>query len=258
MEVLRTNINSYKVDLNRFKTVDLKEMNKAAFMNRIDNKFLLNQSKLPAILEELTKHYYLLEINAQVNHSYTSLYFDTNNLDMYLNHHNKRLNRYKIRQRRYNTTGESFLEIKKKNNKGEIRKKRVRIGSVSKTIPYKKIDFVIENLPYSLLQLRPTLSNEFYRFTLTNLARNQRITIDTNIDLNDGLFNKCLDGLVIVEVKSDKNSLDKTIFHVLKKHGAYPERISKYCIGMALLHPELKQNLFKEKIHLINKIRYGI
>ena len=254
METIKTDNKLYTINLSGFKTIDLKEMNKAALMNRTDNKFLLNQAKLSAILEELTKSYYVLEINGILYHRYTSIYFDTYNFDMYLNHHNRRLNRYRVRQRKYNTTGESFLEIKKKTNKGETLKKRVKIDSLSQIIPYKKIDFVAENLPYHLFRLHASLTSEFYRLTLTNSARNQRITIDSHIELNNGLYCKYLYRLVIVEVKSEKHNPDKTIFNVLQKHRIHSNSMSKYSIGMAMLHPDLKQNLFKEKIHLINKI----
>ena len=57
-------------------------------------------------------------------HDYKSLYYDTEDWKFYLDHHNGRVNRNKIRFREYVGSKLTFLEIKLKNNKGKTIKKR--------------------------------------------------------------------------------------------------------------------------------------
>ncbi|MCG8702018.1 MAG: VTC domain-containing protein, partial [Bacteroidales bacterium] len=143
------------------------------------------------------------------------------------------------------------------NNKGETKKSRIETDESFKNIPTKYFDFIADNTKYQPITLRPVLENEFYRFTLTNEKRNQRITVDTQI--NFWYKNKplALPNLAIVEIKSTRDDLDRTIFNLLKESHVHPSSMSKYCIGMAMLQPELKQNLFKRKIHAVNKICYA-
>lgn len=243
--------------LNNFRSIGLEEMNKAAFMKRIDHKFLLNQEQLEMIVPELSDSYSILEINNILNHNYESLYFDTPDLDMYISHHNKRLNRYKIRQRMYSTTGDTFLEIKYKNNRGYTKKTRIETKKMYELIPYKLFPFVTGNTPYLPFLLKPIIRNEFSRFTLTNRSRNQRITVDTAISFYSGNKELNLQNIAIIEVKSDKGAIDRNIFNLLKKQGVKPCSMSKYSIGLAMMQTNVKQNLFKQKIHQIDKIQHA-
>ncbi len=247
---------SNNIDLNNFKSINLEEMNKAAFMRRIDQKFLLNRNQLENMISELEKSYYILEINNTLNHNYSTLYFDTPDLDMYLNHHNERKNRYKIRQRMYNSSGNIFLEIKHKNNKGFTNKTRTEIDKIQDHIPYKLFQFITENTPYPPFLLKPTIKNEFNRFTLTNRSRNQRITIDTDIIFTSNRKELILEKIAVLEVKSDKSAIDRRIFDLLKEQKIKPSGMSKYSIGLAMIQKTLKQNLFKEKILQIDKIQH--
>jgi len=55
-------------------------------------------------------------------------------------------------------------------------------------------------------------------------------------------------------IKYEKQ-LSYTTFHsALRRAHITPRRFSKYCIGMSMLNPDLKQNLFKEKVRLVRKI----
>ena len=63
-----------------------------------------------------------------------------------------------------------------------------------------------------------------------------------------------LPGIAIAEIKYQEHLSGSPMHLALRRAGITPKRFSKYCIGMAMLNPELKQNLFKEKIRLVNKI----
>ena len=102
---------------NDFQAISLSEMDDVKLMSRTDTKFAFNDIKLPVLLQKLSEHYRILEIEGERIHHYKSLYFDTEDRKFYLDHHNSRVNRNKIRFREYVGSGLTFLEIKLKNNK---------------------------------------------------------------------------------------------------------------------------------------------
>lgn len=243
--------------LDKFETIDLDEMNQAKLMNRMDHKFLFTMKQLEQLLPKLSSNYQLLEINKQLIHPYTSFYFDTPDFDMYRNHHNRRVNRYKIRQRFYHTTNDSFLEIKFKSNKGETIKKRIETAGELKAIPLRFDAFVSQNSIYKPIMLKRVLENGFNRITLTNKKRNQRITIDTGLAYWYKNKPSNYRNLVIAEVKSTKGDLDQSVFRLMKEQHIHPTGMSKYSMGIAMLDPKVKSNLFKQKINLINKLNHA-
>ena len=112
-----------KTVIAQFRKVSLPDLDKVELMNRIDLKFCFHFNQACHVFESIKDNYSVLEIDGQSIFSYYNTYFDTSDNQMYLNHHNGKLNRYKIRVRRYNQTNNSFLEIKFKNNKGRTIKK---------------------------------------------------------------------------------------------------------------------------------------
>lgn len=248
--------NNLEEVLSPFRKVNLEQINAARLMNRIDHKFVLSLEQLLDIIPDLYDNYYALRVYDVCNQCYTSTYFDTHDLSMYFNHHNRRAGRYKIRQRKYESSGDAFLEIKYKDNKKVTHKKRLETSKELKHIPLDFFDFVTSHSVYHPLSLRPTLTNTFSRFTLVNKQMNQRITVDTGLSFSQNSKAVHLSDLVVVEVKSTRNDLDSAIFDLLHRKGIRPGSMSKYCIGMALLNPELKQNLFKQTINQLKHISH--
>ena len=68
---------------------------------------------------ELQNEYQVLEIKHRRLMHYASVYFDTPAFTFYFDHHNGKIRRTKIRQRKYVDSELTFLEIKQKNGKGE-------------------------------------------------------------------------------------------------------------------------------------------
>ena len=118
-------INSLVNNTTQFSPIYLKNMDEVKLMNRSDTKFTFSVRKLPILLEKLVPFYDVLEIKGKRLHSYKSLYFDTDDRKFYNDHHNRRVNRHKIRFREYEDSGLIFLEVKCKNNKGKTIKKRM-------------------------------------------------------------------------------------------------------------------------------------
>ena len=84
-----------------FDAITLSEMDNVKLMSRTDTKFAFNSKFLPDILSKMGEFYRVLEIDTERIHHYKSLYYDTEDRKFYLDHHNQRVNRNKIRFREY-------------------------------------------------------------------------------------------------------------------------------------------------------------
>lgn len=242
----------------KFEAISLSEMDSVTLMNRVDTKFLINSIQVPELLTKAKDYYRILEINGERITPYSTVYFDTEDTIMYIMHHNGKLNRYKLRMRSYVNSGQTFLEVKRKNNKGRTSKKRISIDN-SQFKNQKLIDenlpFLEKRLPYSPDLLQPKLQNYFRRITLVDNAKSERITIDMGLNFRNvtNQDEKTLDNLVIIEMKQDGACKSKFRELLNEKH-ILPGSMSKYCLGMVLVNPGIKKNRFKNKLRKINKI----
>lgn len=239
--------------LNKFESISLNEMDNVKLMDRTDVKFALSFDKLNSILEPLSTHYRVLTINSHRVFSYRTDYFDTPDLTMYIDHHNGKLNRFKVRQREYIESSLSFLEVKFKSNKGRVIKDRIK-SSVNDQPAF--TGFIREHTPYNPQSLNIKVVNHFNRFTLVDNQMRERVTVDLNLSFSDYIQRQWLNGLVIIEVKQNKIDKNSIIFDVLKKNALRPASISKYCLGVSLLNAKSKFNNFKKTLLMIKKISH--
>ena len=123
-----------------FEPISLAQMESVKLMNRIDTKYAVSRAALPAILEAAKADYYVQEIDGKRIATYDTMYYDTESLDMYVRHHDRQLVRQKIRIRQYVDSDLTFLEIKRKNNKGRTKKKRI-------TLPSEEVEYNDRNRP---------------------------------------------------------------------------------------------------------------
>ena len=86
--------------LSKFDPIALKEMNSVSLLKRVDTKFLTTESKLLEFLPSIEKDYRVLEVEENRLMSYSTLYFDTEDLIAYTDHHNGKAKRQKIRMRK--------------------------------------------------------------------------------------------------------------------------------------------------------------
>ena len=91
--------------------ISLSEMDGIKLMNRIDSKYVTTEAVLGQILERCVSSFRVLETSGGRLASYDTVYYDTDDLKMYFEHHNRRLDREKIRVRRYCDTGECFILV---------------------------------------------------------------------------------------------------------------------------------------------------
>ena len=246
-------INSLINNTTQFSPISLKNMDEVKLMNRSDTKFTFSVQKLPILLEKLVPFYDVLEINGKRLHSYKSLYFDTDDRKFYNDHHNRRVNRHKIRFREYEDSGLIFLEVKCKNNKGKTIKKRMKVNKIPNTLSNDHQRYVTNIMGYSL----PVSSKQwinFNRVTLVHKKQKERLTIDVNLNYSDGITNGDLSKVIIAEVKQERMSRSSDFIRMAKDLKIYPMRLSKYCFTTMQIDHSLKKNRFKEKQIFINKI----
>lgn len=244
--------------LERFRSIGLDEMDGIRLMNRVDTKFVTTDAMLEEILLRAESEYRVLEIDGIRMSAYDTLYYDTADLEMYMAHHNRRLRRYKVRTRTYLNSGESFLEIKRKNNRGRTKKKRIRIdGELFRDFSADReaCSFLRERSPYHASQLTAGVSTAFRRITMVNNAKTERLTIDRNLQFRNLRTGKeaSLGDAVIIELKQD-GLCPSAMKDILLDLRVKPLRVSKYCIGTVLTDPGVRHGRFIPKIRAIEKI----
>lgn len=247
-------LSAIKPILNKFDSVSLEEIEQVKLMNRIDRKYWFHISKLEPLLNEALPWYNVLEINNHRLMEYRTTYFDTPDDKMYLTHHNKKLNRYKVRRRKYNSNDCTFFEIKFKNNKKRTIKKRIKSVFEAGELHDRESHFLTGNTPFESSMLQPGLYNQFYRITLIHKKLKDRCTIDLKPEFRNGHGKLQYDDLVIFELKRSKSMKSSPMIYILKALKIRQRGLSKYCTGKALLDPQLKRNAFKPRLRFLQKM----
>lgn len=239
--------------LQQLEPITLEEMSSIRLMNRTDKKFVTNKTKLAELLE-LAQGKYYAQFNAGSRiASYRTTYWDTDDHHYYMEHHNGRAPRQKVRVRTYMDSGVTFLEVKTKNNHGRTKKKRVEVpgqGQISEMG-----DFLFERVHRNVNDIHETVQNNFHRITLVNYAKTERLTIDFDVKFHN--YETDVDAqtgeLVIIELKRDGN-VYSPVLDMLRTLRIKPSGFSKYCIGSVMTNKSLKQNLFKPKLVKIGRL----
>ena len=73
--------------LDQFEPIDLQELQNYRLMNRIDTKYICSIDKIPQILRKAINEFKIQTIGQERSFQYESLYFDTENLKTYFDHH---------------------------------------------------------------------------------------------------------------------------------------------------------------------------
>lgn len=217
----------------------------ASLTTRVDRKYLVSLGDLPAVLDRLPPELCALEIDGRRIFGYESVYFDTVGFALYRHHVQGRRMRYKTRVRSYCDTGDAMFEVKLKGLRGQTVKER---------LPY---DFarrreltsdgrafleavVADAYGVTVPTLRPALTTAYHRATLVDLEGRSRLTIDVNLSWSDHENSHRADHLALIETKSMTGP--GPVDALLGSLGVRPVRISKYCLGIALLHPDTAAN----------------
>ena len=238
--------------LNTYDSISLSEMKRVRLMNRIDCKYVTTMPYLATLLQEARDSYFVQHIEGGYVMPYYTLYYDTPDADMYMEHLRGRKRRQKIRIRRYEATNISFLEIKNKNNRGQTEKRRVPLVADTDN----RFDTFIESYSnYPRSELSETIENRFSRITLVNRGLTERLTIDIGLRFHNLLNNRTclLDDLVIIELKRDGRA-HSPILDILRRLHIHEAKFSKYCMGMVFTNEQLRHNRFKPRVRMIDKM----
>lgn len=241
--------------------ISLAEMEDVELLNRFDTKYIIHAEQLIELLKLVKDDYRILEVKGVRLNRYNNLYFETPDYKFYLQHHNRKAGRIKIRCRTYADSNVSFFEVKKKNNKDRTEKSRITIAEISEDLNDFQEQLIKAVDPdLNCKQLIPLQRNDFYRMTLVNIQTKERATIDVDLTFyRNGASGKIeLPNLVVIEVKQDVHSGISPITRKLKEEKVYTTSMSKYILGELLLNKNLKRNNFKSKLLTIKKIEHAL
>jgi hypothetical protein len=243
--------------LDSFSAVTLEEMDKVRLMNRFDTKFIFSLQMLPEILNRMNAYYKTLSVNNIRTFSYNTTYLDTGDFLFFHDHVTGRLERNKIRFREYDSTGKTFLEVKKRTNKHRTIKWRIERNTTSQSnCDEEAFEFIMKHVNMDCNRLRPVLNNSFRRITMVSREINERITIDYDLSFSLPEGNEVsLPFLAVIELKRELLSQRSDLAFILKEFFIYPTSFSKYCIGTSILNDIPHKNILKPKFLQINKIQ---
>lgn len=239
-----------------FRGHGLAEQARVALMNRVDTKFMVPARILEAFLPALQGDYTVLDMDGCRRFGYDTLYCDTPERRLFLDHHNGKLNRFKLRLRHYRQSRTTFLEVKKKTNRQRTQKTRIPVSSgtlADKTVT----TFLREQSGLPAAAMLPALFVSYQRATLINSAGTERITLDTQLAFHspDRSRSMGLPGLAIVEVKYDRKTGFSPMRQSLGHLDCRAVPFSKYCVGSSLLFgSDVKTNRFKPLLRSLHGI----
>jgi hypothetical protein len=239
--------------LTHYRPITLEEMDSVKLMNRTDTKYFFHVNLLKDVLTKAVGEYRVLEINYVRQFNYLTTYFDTPEFKLYNEHLNGKLNRYKIRQRRYDSTGTEFFEIKFKTNKGRTLKSRIE-NNLQDYLNEQTDKFLRKKTPYEISQLQKAIINGFVRITLVNNEKTERVTLDYNISFSNHNKEHYCPQLGIAEIKQDNLSGQSPLIKILRELKLRPDGISKYCLGVASLYDNVKINTLKPRLLKIQNL----
>jgi VTC domain-containing protein len=242
------------------RTVGLEQVVATAnLQTRVDRKYLVSADVFERFATLTAERFAVLEMQDLHLFRYESVYFDTRALAAYRQHAHDRRRRFKVRTRTYLDSGECVLEVKMRGGRGETVKSRRPYDCDDRarlTEPAR--GFVSELIPDSgtVQQLEAVITTAYRRATLLDLSAGSRLTCDVGLSFTSSSRAVCDDGarisrngpedLVLVESKTI--GAMATADSVLWRLGQRPVALSKYCIGMALVRPDLPANRWNREL----------
>ena len=183
---------------------------------------------------------------------YESQYYDTDQMEFYLAHHNQRKGRYKVRTRHYLDTQTKFFEIKKKDHKNTTSKMRRIIDGHNESTLLEQCIQSIDQLNGK--HLNKTITTTFNRITLVSEDLKERLTIDSDLSFySPDQLSIRYKKLIVYELKQGKLNRQSDFSQYLRQLKIRPRSFSKYCLGVSELY-NIKHNRFLQQRRAISKI----
>ena len=236
----------------QFTPISLAELNaQAALQTRADNKYIISADLFAQFAAGLVPTHRVLDIKGRRAFAYDTLYFDTPDMVSYWSYLQGRRRRFKARSRHYLDSSLCVFELKLKGGRGETIKHKINYTQDDlASITPAAADFIRtclhEGYGLALAQpLVPSVLTHYHRVTFAATNSVERITCDFDLSFaTDGEWKgKIRAGHVLIETKSERGRSDTD--HLLWRLGARPTDGSKYCLGVSLARPDLRNNLFR-------------
>ena len=224
------------IPLSEFEKVDFLSVSpQLLFTDRRDTKYIFHYLDWANVMDSLRENYCVVVHDGKFSQTYSTVYYDSPDLEFYMAHHNGHGNRVKMRTRTYQD-GNSFFEVKQKTNRGITLKERYpdSIGHIDGLMP--QIEVVYD------------------RITFYDKTFKEKLTFDFNLKFRDQNAEIGFSSIVIAESKKIKTTYSLFI-ETIKTRKIESSSVSKYCLGIASLNKDIKQNNFKSLIHNINKLK---
>jgi hypothetical protein len=221
--------------------VTLEELDRrASLLTRVERKYFLRSADLPSMLTRLPTDTRVLEIDNRRLFGYHSVYLDTPNLECYLAAAYGRRHRFKLRVRGYLDSGLRFFEVKTRGRRGEVSKHRVPYMGAG---PELALPLAAAGVVLDPSRLEPVLNVSYRRTTLFLPSSGSRVSIDSGLTWTaPGRSGIRLTEYTIVETKSGGATIADRLLWSL---GHRPCAMSKYCVGLAAVRPDLPANRWR-------------
>jgi len=146
------------------------------------------------------------------------------------------------------------MEVKRKTNTGRTIKSRSKTTGFELQLAQEQENFFRTKSGHTDGKWKFATKINFHRITLVSFDPPERMTFDLDLTFMNHQESKALNNLIVAEVKQGSKAPSHFI-HAMKQRHIHPFSISKYCLGLSMLNPGLKQNLFKKQQTIIQKIQ---
>lgn len=182
---------------------------------------------------------------------YRTLYFDTQEVDLYWRHHAGYRTRYNVRSCQYRDTELACLEGKQKTGADRTTKQRLPTPQLITALHSETRAFLRQYLPAAMPALEPKLWNTFGRMMLVNKDAAERVTLDVDLRFSGNGDAIALPRVMIAEVKRANHGRCSPFMRLMREQCVRSRGFSKDCIGVSLSNPAIKHNNFKPHQRLL-------
>ncbi|MCO4745941.1 MAG: polyphosphate polymerase domain-containing protein [Proteobacteria bacterium] len=221
-----------------------------ALQQRYDRKYMLDARRAAELVRDVGDGFQVIPGLPHRLARYDTVYLDSAGLVAYHDHRRGKPRRMKARVRTYVDRALSVLELKQRTGRGTTVKHRLErstLGPLSDTEKEWLLGFGVR-------LDGPPLRTRFARLTLLGAETPERVTIDTPLRFSEGSQDLTLAGLAVVEVKTGTPGQRSPVVRWLRDHGLRSTSFSKYCVGRALLQPDLPRHAFSGALRRAAKL----
>lgn len=202
-------------------------------VSRIDTKFSVPLTALDDIAATLQPQYRLLPSGGIRAARYVTIYFDTADRQVLLDHRRDRRPRSKLRIRHYVDRRLSMLEVKTRLSSGRTVKQRTTLPFGTTTLSAHDLDWLATGSGIRA-PLQPVAWTACRRVTLLATQRVERVTLDLDVVVGTGEGTRSLPGSVIAELKQPQVDRSSPAWRALRGSGMQRRGLSKFLAAMTL------------------------